>query len=53
MPIKVAINGYGSIGRNKMRAVHEYGWKERIEIETINKKYKKAGLICQGWGFLK
>jgi glyceraldehyde 3-phosphate dehydrogenase len=32
----VAINGYGRIGRNVMRAVHEYGWKDRIEIVAIN-----------------
>lgn len=36
MSIKVAINGYGRIGRNVMRAVHEYGWLDRIEIVAIN-----------------
>jgi glyceraldehyde 3-phosphate dehydrogenase len=36
MAIKVAINGYGRIGRNIMRALHEYGWKDRIEIVAIN-----------------
>jgi len=36
MTIKVAINGYGRIGRNIMRAVHEYGWNDRIEIVAIN-----------------
>jgi glyceraldehyde 3-phosphate dehydrogenase len=36
MAIKVAINGYGRIGRNIMRAVHEYGWQDRIEIVAIN-----------------
>jgi len=36
MTIKVAINGYGRIGRNIMRAVHEYGWGDRIEIVAIN-----------------
>jgi glyceraldehyde 3-phosphate dehydrogenase len=36
MTIKVAINGYGRIGRNVMRAVHEYGWLDRIEIVAIN-----------------
>ena len=36
MTIKVAINGYGRIGRNIMRAVHEYGWTDRIEIVAIN-----------------
>ena len=36
MAIKVAINGYGRIGRNIMRAVHEYGWTDRIQIVAIN-----------------
>ncbi|NNJ78269.1 MAG: type I glyceraldehyde-3-phosphate dehydrogenase [Xanthomonadales bacterium] len=36
MTIKVAINGYGRIGRNIMRALHEYGWLDRIEIVAIN-----------------
>ena len=36
MTIKVAINGYGRIGRNIMRAAHEYGWSDRIEIVAIN-----------------
>ena len=36
MTIKVAIHGYGRIGRNIMRAVHEYGWGDRIEIVAIN-----------------
>jgi glyceraldehyde 3-phosphate dehydrogenase len=36
MAIKVAINGYGRIGRNIMRAMHEYGWTDRIEIVAIN-----------------
>ena len=36
MTIKVAINGYGRIGRNVMRAVHEYGWLDKIEIVAIN-----------------
>jgi glyceraldehyde 3-phosphate dehydrogenase len=36
MPIKVAINGYGRIGRNIMRAVHEYGWTDKIQIVAIN-----------------
>jgi len=36
MSIKVAINGYGRIGRNVMRALHEYGWLDRIEIVAIN-----------------
>ena len=36
MTIKVAINGYGRIGRNIMRAVHEYNWGDKIEIVAIN-----------------
>ena len=36
MAIKVAINGYGRIGRNIMRAVHEYGRTDEIEIVAIN-----------------
>lgn len=36
MAIKVAINGYGRIGRNIMRAVHEYGRTGEIEIVAIN-----------------
>jgi glyceraldehyde 3-phosphate dehydrogenase len=36
MAIKVAINGYGRIGRNIMRAVHEYGWSGKIDIVAIN-----------------
>jgi glyceraldehyde 3-phosphate dehydrogenase len=36
MPIKVAINGYGRIGRNIMRALHEYGRTGEIEIVAIN-----------------
>jgi glyceraldehyde 3-phosphate dehydrogenase len=36
MTIKVAINGYGRIGRNIMRAIHEYGWAGKIDIVAIN-----------------
>jgi len=36
MAIKVAINGYGRIGRNIMRAIHEYGWNGKIDIVAIN-----------------
>jgi glyceraldehyde 3-phosphate dehydrogenase len=35
MTIKVAINGYGRIGRNVLRALHESGRKD-IEIVAIN-----------------
>jgi len=36
MAIKVAINGYGRIGRNIMRALHEYGRTDEIKIVAIN-----------------
>jgi len=36
MAIRVAINGYGRIGRNIMRAVHEAGRTDEIEIVAVN-----------------
>ena len=36
MPIKVAINGYGRIGRNILRAVYESGRNSEIQIVAIN-----------------
>jgi len=36
MAIKVAINGYGRIGRNIMRALYESGRTEEIQIVAIN-----------------
>ncbi len=36
MSIKVAINGYGRIGRNVLRAVYEAGRTDEIEIVAIN-----------------
>ena len=36
MPIKIAINGYGRIGRNIMRAVYEYGRTDEFQIVAIN-----------------
>lgn len=36
MTIRVAINGYGRIGRNVLRAHYEYGKKHDIEIVAIN-----------------
>ena len=36
MAIKVAINGYGRIGRNIMRALYEYGRTDEIKIVAIN-----------------
>jgi glyceraldehyde 3-phosphate dehydrogenase len=36
MAINVAINGYGRIGRNIMRALYEYGRTDEIRIVAIN-----------------
>ncbi len=36
MAIRVAINGYGRIGRNVLRAHYEYGKHHNIEIVAIN-----------------
>lgn len=40
MAIRVAINGYGRIGRMLLRAHYEYGKKHDIEIVAINGKSK-------------
>ena len=36
MPIKVAINGYGRIGRNILRALYESGRTDEIQIVAVN-----------------
>ena len=36
MAIKIAINGYGRIGRNIMRAIYESGRNSEIEVVAIN-----------------
>ncbi|ROS01416.1 glyceraldehyde 3-phosphate dehydrogenase [Sinobacterium caligoides] len=36
MIIKVAINGYGRIGRNVLRALYENNYRERVQIVAIN-----------------
>jgi glyceraldehyde 3-phosphate dehydrogenase len=36
MAVKVAINGYGRIGRNVLRAIYEGGRRKEIEVVAIN-----------------
>jgi glyceraldehyde 3-phosphate dehydrogenase len=36
MTIKVAINGYGRIGRNILRAVYESGFRKQVQVVAIN-----------------
>ena len=36
MTIRVAINGFGRIGRNVLRALYEGGYRQRIQVVAIN-----------------
>ena len=36
MAIRIAINGYGRIGRCVLRALYESGYRERVQIVGIN-----------------
>ena len=36
MPIRIAINGYGRIGRNVLRALYEGERRQELEIVAIN-----------------
>jgi len=36
MTIKIAINGYGRIGRNVVRAIYEHNRREEVEVVAIN-----------------
>ncbi|MDO4433220.1 MAG: type I glyceraldehyde-3-phosphate dehydrogenase [Alysiella sp.] len=36
MTLKIAINGYGRIGRQVVRAIYEYGMRDQFEIVAIN-----------------
>ncbi len=36
MAIRVAINGFGRIGRNILRALYESGYRDQIQIVAIN-----------------
>lgn len=36
MTIRVAINGYGRIGRNVLKALYEGGYRDRIEVVAVN-----------------
>lgn len=35
-PIRVAINGFGRIGRNVLRAIYESGYRDRVTVVAIN-----------------
>ncbi|MDN6181029.1 MAG: glyceraldehyde 3-phosphate dehydrogenase N-terminal domain-containing protein, partial [Halomonas subglaciescola] len=36
MPLRIAINGFGRIGRNILRALYEGGYREHIQVVAIN-----------------
>ncbi|PCJ30042.1 MAG: type I glyceraldehyde-3-phosphate dehydrogenase [Moraxellaceae bacterium] len=36
MPIRIAINGFGRIGRNTLRALYENGYRDRLQVVAIN-----------------
>ncbi|SDZ94693.1 type I glyceraldehyde-3-phosphate dehydrogenase [Microbulbifer marinus] len=36
MKIRIAINGYGRIGRNVTRAIYESGYSDRVQLVAIN-----------------
>jgi glyceraldehyde 3-phosphate dehydrogenase len=36
MPVKIAINGYGRIGRNMLRALYEGGRRSELQIVALN-----------------
>ena len=36
MAIKIGINGYGRIGRNIVRAIHEYGRTSEFDVVALN-----------------
>lgn len=36
MTIRVAINGFGRIGRNVLRALYENGYRDRVQVIAIN-----------------
>ena len=42
MVYKVAINGYGRIGRNVLRALYESGYRDRIQVVGINEDGKNV-----------
>ena len=36
MPVKIAINGYGRIGRNVLRALYELRRRDQVQLVAIN-----------------
>ncbi len=43
MTIRIAINGFGRIGRNVVRALYESGYRDRVQLVAINDLGELAG----------
>ena len=43
--IRVAINGYGRIGRSILRALYESGKRQQMQIVAINELAKPEAII--------
>lgn len=44
-PVRIAINGYGRIGRCVLRALHETGMHEQFEVVVINEPADLASMV--------
>lgn len=44
MTIKLAINGFGRIGRNLVRAIYENGWQQQLQVVAINELAQAEGV---------
>ncbi len=44
MTIKLAINGFGRIGRNILRAIYENGWQQQFQVVAINELAEAEGV---------
>ncbi|KUM55108.1 erythrose-4-phosphate dehydrogenase [Rheinheimera sp. EpRS3] len=44
MAIRLAINGFGRIGRNILRAIYENGWQHKLNVVAINELADAKGV---------
>ncbi|MFI3245880.1 MAG: erythrose-4-phosphate dehydrogenase [Ferrimonas sp.] len=45
MTLRVAINGYGRIGRSALRALYETGRRQQMQVVAINELAKPEGMV--------
>ena len=48
MPVRVAINGFGRIGRNVLRAIAEAGRRDILVAVSLISPRLRPTLICSG-----